>query len=106
MEDARFDQLADHTLRSLISALDQVDDIEAELEQGVLTISFPRGPAFVINSHRAAGQIWMAADRNAWHFDPADEGARWVNSKPPHEELRQALGDVLSRRLGRPVAIA
>jgi CyaY protein len=106
MEEARFDQLSDVTLRALVDSLDRLDDVEAELELGVLTISFPSGAPFVVNSHRAARQIWMAADRTAWHFDPSDDGARWLASKPPHEPLRDALSAALSRRLGREVKVA
>jgi CyaY protein len=105
MDEARFDQAADRTLRGLLASLDDLDGVEAELELGVLKISFEEGPDFVVNSHRAARQIWMAADRTAWHFDPSDEGARWVSSKPPHDELHGALSAALSKRLRRPVAL-
>lgn len=103
MDETTFDAAADRALRGLLRALDDLDGVEAELEMGVLTISFEKGADFVVNSHRAAGQIWMAADRTAWHFDPDAAGARWTSSKAPHEELRSALGEALSRRLGRPV---
>ena len=107
MDEARFDHLADRTLKALVAALDGIDDIEAELELGVLTISFEDGADFVVNSHRAARQIWMAADRTAWHFDPREqgEGVSWVGSKPPHEELHAALAAALSKRLGRAVEL-
>lgn len=106
IDDTRFDQLADRTLGALVGALDRLDGVEAELSMGVLTISFDAGGApFVVNSHRAARQIWMAADRSAWHFDPQDDGARWVASKPPHDELWSALGAALARRLARPVSL-
>ncbi|MCC6647421.1 MAG: iron donor protein CyaY [Polyangiaceae bacterium] len=105
-DDAGFDLLADRTLTSLVAALDREDGVEAELSMGVLTISFDAGgAAFVVNSHRAAGQIWLAADRAAWHFDPVDGGARWVATKPPREELHAALSAALSRRLGRAVEL-
>jgi CyaY protein len=105
MEEARFDQLADVTLRALVQSLDLLDDVEAELELGVLTIGFPTGAPFVVNSHRAARQIWMAADRTAWHFDPSADGSTWLASKPPHEPLGAALSAALSRRLGREVRL-
>jgi len=108
MDEARFDQLADKTLRALLKALDGLDDIEAELELGVLTIFFVDNPdalEFVVNSHRAARQIWMAAGRSAWHFDPGEDGARWVSSKAPHEELFSALEGALSKQLGRGVSL-
>jgi CyaY protein len=105
MDEPTFDAAADRALRALVRDLDDLDGVEAELEMGVLTISFEKGSDFVVNSHRAAGQIWMAADRTAWHFDPDAEGERWQSSKAPHEELRAALGEALGRRLGRPVTL-
>ncbi|MCS6902517.1 MAG: iron donor protein CyaY [Myxococcales bacterium] len=104
MDEAHFDLLADKTLRNLRDALDALD-IEAELELGVLKISFEEGPDYVVNSHRAARQIWMAAERAAWHFDPTEDGTRWVSNKPPHEELHDALAMVLSKKLGRSITL-
>ncbi|MCU0658176.1 MAG: iron donor protein CyaY [Polyangiaceae bacterium] len=104
MDEARFDLLADQTLRRILGALDALD-VEAELELGVLKISFEDGPDYVVNSHRAARQIWMAAERTAWHFDPSEDGARWVSSKPPHEELTAALEGVLSKKLRRSISL-
>ena len=106
MDEAQFDRAADITLRSLLRALDDIEGVEAELDQGVLTVSFDQGSGFVVNSHRAARQIWMAADRAAWHFDPSEDGARWTSSKGPREELREALGAALARRLSRPVRLS
>ena len=106
MDDTIFDTLADTTLRGILEAIDRVDDVEAELSQGVMTVSFDDGgPPFVVNSHRAARQIWMAADRAAWHFDPDAEGSRWTATKAPGEELWSALAASLSRRLGRAVVL-
>ncbi|MFO0659837.1 MAG: iron donor protein CyaY [Polyangiaceae bacterium] len=108
MTESEFDLIADKTLRSLQRALDELDGVEAELSQGVLTISFEAGAPYVVNSHRAALQIWMAAERTAWHFDPisSQEGLTWVSTKAPNEELRGALASVLSRKLGRSVALS
>lgn len=106
MDDTTFDRIADKTLRSLLASLDEIDGLEAELEQGVLTIAFERGAPFIVNSHRAARQIWMAADRTAWHFDPDASGSSWNSTRAPHDELRSALQAVLAGRLGRPVSLS
>jgi CyaY protein len=55
-----------------------------------------------VNSHRAARQIWMAAERTAWHFDL--EGDRWV-AKKTNEELSAMLEAVLSKRAGKAVKL-
>ena len=105
MDETMFDEVADRELQGLVRELDSLDGVEAELEMGVLTVTFEEGQAFVINSHRAARQIWMAADRTAWHFDPDTTGGAWTSSKPPHEPLRPALARALSKRLGRSVSL-
>ena len=104
MSEKQFETLADAELRRLVEALDEVgDEIDPELQMGVLSILFEDGGKFVVNSHRAARQIWMAAEQSAWHFD-WDEGARlWL----AHDaELWVTLSSALTRRLGRPVELA
>lgn len=112
MDEKVFERLAEQTLVSLQKSLDTVDSLEVELSQGVLTVAFESGAPAIINSHRAATQIWMAADRQAWHFEPTntfgesgDAAVRWVATKAPHEELWDAVEAVLSRRLGRTVKL-
>ncbi|MRG93610.1 iron donor protein CyaY [Polyangium spumosum] len=99
-----FERAADDTLRLLERALDGVDGLEVDLQMGVLTVEFGDGTKYVINSHRAARQIWMAAERTAWHFDPREGGARWQASKDG-AELWTTVEGVLSRKLGSPVEL-
>lgn len=98
--------LAQAELKSLLATLDQIgDELEAELSSDILTIEHGRGAPFVINSHSAARQIWMAADRRAWHFDYDRDSRKWIASKSG-EELWQTLENVLSTRLGRPISLS
>jgi len=92
--------LAGRELRLLVRALDEQvsDELDAELESDILTIEFSDGHRYVINSHRAARQIWMAAERTAWHFDWDAPGSRWVASKTG-DELWAALNRALSQKL-------
>lgn len=104
MDEKHFDRLADQTLTALADALGDMEEagFEADLESGVLTIAFDGGGKFVVNSHRAARQIWMAAGASAWHFDPV--GDRWVGTKGG-EDLHQLLAAKLSERLGQPLSL-
>lgn len=99
-----FEQAADQALASLESALDDVDGIEVSNQMGIVSIEFGDGTKYVVNSHRAARQIWMAAERSAWHFDyhPADR--RWVASKNG-DELRATLASVIGKKLGREIRL-
>ncbi|HMY18371.1 MAG TPA: iron donor protein CyaY [Polyangium sp.] len=102
--EAEFERVADDTLRALERALGEVDTLEVDLQMGVLNIEFADGAKYVINSHRAAKQIWMAAERTAWHFDPRDQGSVWRTSKDG-AELWSTVEAVLSRKLGSPIQL-
>lgn len=93
-------------LRALVDALDalELSGLECELSSDILTLELSDGNRYVVNSHRAARQIWMAADRNAWHFDWDAERSSWI-AKKTGDELWGTLSRVLSSKLGRPVAL-
>lgn len=99
-----FERLADQTLHALEAALGDQDGLEASLQMGILTLEFPDGARYVVNSHRAARQIWMAAEHSAWHFDFRPAETRWVAAKSG-DELWAAVAAVTSRKLGRPVSL-
>lgn len=101
-----FDTIADAELRHLEQTLGKLDpdELEVELSQGVLTLTLADEAQIVVNSHHAAGEIWMAAYRTAWHFAPKEEGGRveWRTSK---DELRSTLRRVLTEKLGHDVGL-
>ncbi len=105
MED-HFDQIADAELRHLEKALGDLDpdEVDVELSQGVLTLTLADGQRVVVNSHHAAGEIWMAAFRQAWHFAPREQEGR-VEWRTTNEELRSTLKRLLSERLGHEVQL-
>jgi CyaY protein len=101
--DEAFEREAVSELTRLRDQLDALDlDAEVELSMGILSVEFPDGAKYVINSHRAAKQIWMAAERTAWHFDP--RGATWVASKTG-DELYATVAAALAKKLGRSVVL-
>lgn len=101
MEEADFDRVARDELHALEDAFADVDpdDVEISTSDGVLRMDLRDGTRIVINSHRAARQIWMAAIATAWHFDPVDNGASWRASKTG-EELRPTLARLVRERVG------
>jgi CyaY protein len=106
IDEREYDERATPELRALVDALDALDsdDFDAELSADILSIEFPDGAKYVVNSHRAARQIWMAAERSAWHFDVDAKTGSWLASKTG-EELWATLSRALTSKLGRPVAL-
>lgn len=94
-------------LRALVDALDalELSGIECELSSDILTIELSGGDRYVVNSHRAARQIWMAADRSAWHFDWDTERSAWI-AKKTGDELWSTLSRVLSTKLRQAVELS
>jgi CyaY protein len=105
LTEQEFERAADAALHALEGALEDMDGLEVSLEMGILTLEFSDGTKYVVNSHRAARQIWMAAERSAWHFDYRTEERRWIAAKNG-DELWATLAGVTSRKLGRPVHLA
>jgi CyaY protein len=104
IDESTFDDLADGALRALEGVLNDVDGLEADLESGILSIEFSDGERFVINSHRAARQIWMAARASAWHFDVDPKTRRWTATKSG-DELWSCLEREISKKLERPLVL-
>lgn len=99
-------------LAQLVATLDKLatDDLDCELENDILTLELGEDTTYVINSHRAARQIWMAAERTAWHFDWDEERGAWIAAKTGDElwaTVRKVLAPHLPahaiERLVRPV---
>jgi CyaY protein len=100
MEEAQFDHAAREELRHIEDAFADVDpdQVEVSVSDGVLRLDLGDGTKIVINSHRAARQIWMAAVASAWHFDPASDGT-WRAAKSG-AELRATVTRLLRERIG------
>lgn len=106
MTEAEYEAVARPELAALVRALDELElsGFEAELASDILTLEFEDGKRYVVNSHRAARQIWMAAELQAWHFDWVPEERRWIATKSG-DELWATLESALSRRLKRQVTL-
>jgi CyaY protein len=107
MDEASFDKAARDELRHIEDSFADIDpdDVDVTTSDGVLRLDLRDGTKIVINSHRAARQIWMAAVASAWHFDPVGEaastpsGTRWVAPKSG-EELHATLTRLVRERIG------
>ena len=107
MDEAEFDRVARDELSYIENALSDVDpdDVEVSSSDGVLRLDLRDGTRIVINSHRAARQIWMAAVASAWHFDPAAPGGGGWRTGRTGEELRPTLVRLVRERIGLALAL-
>jgi CyaY protein len=84
------------------------DDLDVDLAGDVLTIDFESGGKFIVNAHSAAGQVWLAANTAAWHFDwiaDANDGAgAWIASKSG-DELMHTVARVVGERIGEAISL-
>lgn len=104
-DEALYQERASRELVSLLDALDELgDELEVELASDILTIEFKDGARFVLNSHRAARQLWMAALMSAWHFDYVEQSGQWRCSRSGGE-LWSILSKQVSEQLKRPVTL-
>ena len=105
MDEDDFDRVAREELTALEDAFADIDpdDVEVSVSDGVLRLDLRDGTRVVINSHRAARQIWMAAVSTAWHFDRGSAGA-WRAPKTG-EELRPTLARLIKDHTGVAVSL-
>lgn len=105
MDGTRFDEIAREELAHIEDQLEEVDpdEVEVSSSDGVLTLELRDGVKVVVNSHRAARQIWMAAVASAWHFNYDESDGRWRTSGS--EELRSTLAALIEERIGLTVEL-
>ena len=105
MDESSFDQAARDELHAIEDAFADIDPdaVEVSTSDGVLRLDLRDGTKIVINSHRAARQIWMAAVASAWHFDPGSNGT-WIAAKTG-DELRSTLARLVRERIGLEVRV-
>lgn len=103
--ESEYEAAAASELQRLLMALDSVEDeVDTELSDGILSMEFADGTRYLVNSHRAARQIWMAANTKAWHFEQDPQTKQWRSTKGD-EELWEALSSLLSEKLGRSITL-
>jgi CyaY protein len=104
MDEAMFDRLAGDELKKLEHKLGELPEAEVDSTGDVITMEFMDGAKYVINSHRAARQIWLSAEMRAAHYGWDAGSGRWLDDKTG-EELYGRIEGALSARLGRPIRL-
>jgi CyaY protein len=105
MTDSEFDALTDLVLEQVGKALEtSALEVNAETKgEGVLEIEFADGSKMIINRHRAAREIWVAARAGGFHF--RWDGAAWRDTRNG-TELYAALSKLASVQGGAAVVLS
>ena len=105
--DQEFLSKAESLMQAVLAKLDAFDpdELEADSAAGVIKMTFADGGVCVLNRQTAAHQIWLAEGATAWHFEQAPDGVEWLDTKG-RGPLTSVLGEILTRRLGRPTTFA
>ena len=105
VDDIEFARRADAFMADVFRRLqdEDPDEIDVDLAMGVLVMEFADGTKCILNRQAAAHQIWLAHSASAWHFEQ-DESGTWIDTKG-RGALLDVLRDVLSTKVGRPVAL-
>src|SRR6266850_2325871 len=104
MNETEFEALADEALGAIERSLERsgaAADVELKAG-GVLELTFEDGSKMVINRHRAAREIWVAARAGGFHF--RWDGAAWRDTREGGE-LFAALSKIVSTQSGQAVLL-
>ncbi len=76
-----FEELAAKTLSKISDALDQFDeagDLEADYQNGIITITLDSGKQFIVNQHAPSRQIWLSSPLSGGkHFSYDTASGNW-----------------------------
>lgn len=101
----RADEAIDSLYRSLLAAADD-HDLEADMNNGALTVEFEDPPAkFVVSPNAPVRQIWVSAHSKSFKFDWNEERHAFV-LPDSGDELKEMMGKAISQQLGETVILA
>jgi frataxin len=110
MDEPEFERAAGKVLNGLMAQIeDQAEDLEVDLQGGILTIELPSGGQYLLNKHAPNREIWLSSPKSgAWHFRH-DPEAGWVSTRVVDDarpQLHRLLSDELADAIGSPVTLS
>ena len=115
ISESTFHQRVDAILSAIESAMDDAPcDIDAELNAGILTLTFANGTKVIVNRQTPLREIWVAAKSGGFHFKFDDAVAlasmsptaqhRWKDTRSG-ETLEALLSRVVSEQSANVISI-
>jgi len=101
MNESDFHRAVDGVLARIEAAVETHDDLDVDLEAGILTLGCPDGSRIIVNRQTPNREIWVAARSGGFHFSHR-EGA-WRDTRSG-DELFASLSRIVSSQAGVRVA--
>ena len=106
MNESEFVDLADETIESIQSAIDDSGAaIDYDEINGVLTLEFDNGSKIIFSKQTPAKQLWMAAKAGGFHFDYDEADQQWICDSGDKENLHTMLNRFSSEQSGESIQI-
>ena len=100
----RVDVVLDALTEGIETAAEAADmDLEVTRAGNVITLEFEYRSQMVINSHEAAGEVWVASKRGGFHFRPGEQG--WIDTRSGRE-LLDLVADEIGFHAGQPIDLS
>lgn len=97
MTETEFHIAVDHVLGRIEAALEPHDELDVDLEGGVLTVVCPDATRIIVNRQTPNREIWLAARSGGFHYAWRDD--RWSDTRSG-EELFAALRRIIASQGG------
>ena len=110
MDEPEFERQAGKVLDRLMQEIEDqaIDDLDVDLEGGILSIALPEGGTYLINKHAPNREIWLSSPKSgAWHFRHEPE-AGWISTRVvdgQRPRLHRLLADELAAAIGNPLEL-
>ena len=101
MNETDFHLAVDRVLARIETAVESHDELDVDLEGGVLTITCPGDTRIIVNRQAPNREIWVAARSGGFHF-ALREGA-WRDTRSG-DELFASLARLIEAQAGPRVA--
>jgi CyaY protein len=101
MTESEFHRAVDGVLARIESSIENLDDLDVDLESGILTIACPDASRVIVNRQTPNREIWVAARSGGFHF--AWREGEWRDTRS-NDELYASLARVIESQAGVRVA--
>ena len=97
IDDATFETLAESALQAMADGLEdsEADNLDIELEEGVLTIEVDDGGTFLLNKHTPLKQLWLSSPKSgASHYTYDEAAGRWLSTRDSADLIERLVAEM------------